>query len=91
MRTTIDLPSDIYRKAKAEAALRGVKFRDMVVSSLSRELNRADSVLNSTSALKVDEFMASLDDLRAQVAPQGAGKDPLGSLIQQRTAPQGEV
>lgn len=28
MRTTIDLPDELHRKAKAEAALRGMKFRE---------------------------------------------------------------
>lgn len=31
MRTTVDLPDDLYRKAKAEAALRGVKLKDILI------------------------------------------------------------
>lgn len=83
MRTTIDLPVDIYRKAKAEAALRGVKLRDMVVTSLSRELNRADSALNQAApGVRIDEFMASLDELSGQVGESPAS--PLGQLMMQR-------
>jgi len=84
MRTTIDLPVDIYRKAKAEAALRGVKLRDMVVTSLSRELNRADSELGRASTVRVDEFMASLDELSGQFAASPALA--LGELMKQRTS-----
>jgi hypothetical protein len=84
MRTTIDLPVEIYRKAKAEAALRGVKLRDMVVTSLIRELNRADSALSQASSLRVDEFMASLDELRGQLS--ASHHSPLGQLIKHRTA-----
>lgn len=82
MRTTIDLPVDIYRKAKAEAALRGVKLRDMVVTSLTRELNRADSALAQAGSVRVDEFMASLDELSGQIGE--APKSPLGQLMMQR-------
>lgn len=85
MRTTIDLPVDIYRKAKAEAALRGVKLRDMVVTSLSRELNRADSALAQAGTVRIDEFMASLDELSGQMGQAPAS--PLGQLIMQRNTP----
>jgi hypothetical protein len=34
MKTTIDLPDDLYRQAKAEAALRGRKLKDMVEEGL---------------------------------------------------------
>ncbi|GAB4425012.1 MAG: hypothetical protein OHK0011_05990 [Turneriella sp.] len=89
MRTTIDLPVDVYRKAKAEAALRGVKLRDMVVTSLTRELNRADSALAQAGSVRVDEFMASLDELSGQIG--AAQQSPLGRLMKQRAsaAPEG--
>jgi hypothetical protein len=87
MRTTIDLPVDIYRKAKAEAALRGVKLRDMVVTSLSRELNRADSALSQSGSVRIDEFMASLDELSGHVGQSPSS--PLGQLMMQRNTPQG--
>lgn len=84
MRTTIDLPVDVYRKAKAEAALRGVKLRDMVVTSLTRELNRADSALAQAGSVRVDEFMASLDELSGQIG--AVPQSPLGQLMKQRTS-----
>jgi hypothetical protein len=34
MRTTIDLPDDLFRRAKSEAALRGRKLRDLVEEGL---------------------------------------------------------
>lgn len=34
MKTTIDLPNDLYRRAKAEAALRGRKLKDLVEEGL---------------------------------------------------------
>jgi hypothetical protein len=36
MRTTIDLRDALYRQAKAEAALRGRKLRDLIEEDLPR-------------------------------------------------------
>lgn len=38
MRTTIDLPDDLLRRAKATAALRGQKLKDLVASFIERGL-----------------------------------------------------
>ena len=34
MKTTIEVPDDLYRRAKAEAALRGHKLKDLVEEGL---------------------------------------------------------
>jgi predicted component of type VI protein secretion system len=34
MKTTVEVPDDLYRRAKAEAALRGRKLKDMVEEGL---------------------------------------------------------
>jgi hypothetical protein len=34
MKTTVELPDDLYRRAKAEAALRGRKLRDLIEERL---------------------------------------------------------
>jgi hypothetical protein len=38
MKTTVDLPDELYRRAKAEAALRGQKSRELVAGGLARVL-----------------------------------------------------
>ena len=38
MRTTVDLPDDLYRRAKAEAALRGRKLKELVEEALHKLL-----------------------------------------------------
>jgi hypothetical protein len=38
MRTTVDLPDELYRRAKAEAALRGRNFKGLVEEGLRRVL-----------------------------------------------------
>jgi hypothetical protein len=35
MRTTVDLSDDLYRRVKAEAAMRGRKFRELVEEALA--------------------------------------------------------
>ncbi len=34
MKTTVEIPDDLYRRAKAEAALRGRRLRDLVEEGL---------------------------------------------------------
>lgn len=38
MRTTIDLPDDLLRRAKATAALRGIKLKDFIANILAKAL-----------------------------------------------------
>lgn len=47
MKTTVDLPEDLLRRAKAEAALRGRRLRELVAEGLAMRLavnDRAKSV-----------------------------------------------
>jgi hypothetical protein len=39
MRTTIDLPDPLFRRAKAEAALRGYHLKDLIADALRVALN----------------------------------------------------
>ena len=41
VKTTIDLPDELFRKAKASAALRGVSLRHLVTESLREKLEVA--------------------------------------------------
>ncbi len=42
MRTTLDLPDDILRRAKIEAVERGSTLRQLVVDALQREMSGAE-------------------------------------------------
>jgi len=51
MKTTIEVPDDLYRQAKAEAALRGRKLKDLIEEGLRLVLEaprrtRRDTSLN---------------------------------------------
>ena len=47
MKTTVEVPDDLYRRAKAEAALRGRKFRELVEEGLRLALERPDKTRRS--------------------------------------------
>jgi hypothetical protein len=38
MRTTVDLPDDLFRRSKALAALRGDSFKELVVRAIETEI-----------------------------------------------------
>ena len=42
MRTTIDIPEDLLRRTKAEAALRGLRLEELVREALQRLLQETD-------------------------------------------------
>jgi hypothetical protein len=50
MRTTIDLPDELFRRAKAEAALRGQKLKNLVEEGLRRMLEEPEPPENPTPA-----------------------------------------
>ena len=58
MRTTIDIPEPLLRRAKAEAALRGLRLKDIVRDALQRLLQDAGRSLESAgrAALEEQEF-----------------------------------
>jgi hypothetical protein len=43
MRTTVDLPDELFRRAKAEAALRGRKFKDLIEEGLRLMIEKPPS------------------------------------------------
>jgi hypothetical protein len=43
MRTTIDIPDQLYRKLKAKAAIEGSTVKHIIVGLVSRELQASDS------------------------------------------------
>jgi hypothetical protein len=49
MKTTVELPDAIYRQAKAEAALRGRKLKDLIEEGLRLVLNAPPGTANRPS------------------------------------------
>ena len=48
MKTTLEIPDDLFRKAKAAAALRGVKLRDFVAEALASRLAEGEKALSTS-------------------------------------------
>jgi hypothetical protein len=44
MRTTIDLPDTLFRRAKAEAALRGCHLKDLIADALRLALSEPEAL-----------------------------------------------
>jgi hypothetical protein len=53
MKTTVELPDDLYRRAKAEAALRGRKLKDLVEEGLQLVLDGPRRTPKPTSLAKL--------------------------------------
>jgi hypothetical protein len=76
MKTTVEVPDELYRRAKAEAALRGRKLRDMIeeglrlVLEISRRSHRRPSLagLMKRARRKVDEDAEDAEVARKRIA-----------------------
>jgi len=78
VRTTIDFPDSLFRRAKVVAAVRGSSMRELIIRALEREVNAEDSprstsgpkqtrfpVINLKSGRKLDLSNFDFDDLLA--------------------------
>ena len=63
MRTTIDLPDDLYRQIKARAAMRGMKLKEYVTAALRDSLfERSAAEVRETTAEYTAESSTLADD-----------------------------
>jgi hypothetical protein len=75
MRTTVDLPDALYRQAKAEAALRGRKFRDLIEEGLRHVLASQAAATPPSPSPSVDELMQDCRGIAAD-APADYATNP---------------
>jgi len=60
MRTTVDLPDDLFRRAKVEAALRGRKLKDLIEEGLRAvvdERSRGEKPVTGPKRVSVHDLM----------------------------------
>jgi hypothetical protein len=57
MKTTVEIRDDLFRRAKAEAALRGIKFKDLVEEGLLCKLSEVNMASGSKPGVTVYELM----------------------------------
>jgi hypothetical protein len=43
MKATLEIPDDLFREAKAKAALEGIKLKDLVTDAIRRSLEQSGS------------------------------------------------
>lgn len=63
MKTTIDIPDDLYRKAKIAAAESGQTLRDLVLAGLAEHLTPSSAKPSKPPALHDDADIYEMDDL----------------------------
>lgn len=85
MRTTIDLPDELFQQAKAEAQRRGIPLRELLQEGLRKVL---PTPTTTTPALTVYDLVkddigiidASVDDLGSNPEYlKGLGRDSMGN------------
>jgi len=59
MRTTLDLPDDLLKRAKIEAVERGTSLRDIVASALEREFSRPSDPTKKQKRTKFPIFASA--------------------------------
>lgn len=68
MRTTVDLSDELFRRAKAEAALRGRKFKDLVEEGLMLVLESSGDEVARTRKLQSRTLYDRMEDACGVVA-----------------------
>lgn len=81
MKTTLEMPDDLFRKAKAKAALRGQSLKDLITDAVRRELEDAPSA----SPQSTERFWRELKALaRANSKSWKGRKDVVAAIREQR-------
>lgn len=83
MRTTLDIPEDVLRKAKSEAALRGIPLKDYVTEAIRMALQSPlGAVAEATPDYEADEQVLSEDCVFPLI--RGEGGPALRDLTPER-------
>lgn len=64
MRTTLDLPDNLFKKAKLQAVHEGVALKDVVTRALERGLAAGTSPVDAQRKARAKNLFASLDKAR---------------------------
>ena len=64
MRTTLDLPDDLFKKAKLQAVHEGVALKVVVTRALERGLGGGTALVDAQRKARAKNLFASLDKAR---------------------------
>jgi hypothetical protein len=76
MRTTVDLPDDLLRRAKSEAALRGRKLKDLVEEGLRLMIDQTPPGSDAPAAAKTKPKKVTAHDLLKDLIFEDADSPP---------------
>ena len=80
MKTTVEIPDHLFRKAKSEAALRGVKLKDVIISGLKKELQEI-SPGDSEEGDKTQIWLKNLNQLGRKIKKHSKTKKTLVEIL----------
>lgn len=87
MKTTIEMPDDLFRRAKAVAALQGLSMKDWLTNLLRREVG-AGTTAQSTDQdqeQQADTFIQELNRLASDISAHWQGpQDAVAAIREQR-------
>lgn len=81
MKTTLEMPDALFRKAKAEAAMRGKTLKQLVIEALERDLNHGRPVTSEGSQSILRQVKAVA---RANGDAWQSGRDAVSAVREQR-------
>lgn len=87
MKTTIEMPDDLFRRAKAAAALQGLSMKDWLTDVLRREVGQSPSgdVPHQTREQAAEYVIQTLDQLAADISANWQGpQDAVTAIREQR-------
>ena len=87
MKTTIEMPDELFRRAKAVAALQGLSMKDWLTDVLRREVGAGDTAPATDQDRKreADAFIRELDRLAADISANWQGPhDAVAAIREQR-------
>lgn len=85
MKTTLELPDEIYRQAKALAALKGQTMKEWLTSLLRRELEAPATAPAADRQKEAETFNRELDRLTELVGQHWQGEqDAVAAIREQR-------
>lgn len=87
MKTTIEMPDDLFRRVKAAAALQGLSMKEWLTNLLSREVGAGTAAPSPTQSpeQEAEAFMQELNRLAAEVSAHWQGpQDAVAAIHEQR-------
>jgi len=84
MRTTIDVPEDLLRRAKAEASLRGMSLKDWVTEAIRAALADENALVIEKPSVAYSVDQQALDDDCVFPLIRGEGGPALRELTPER-------